>query len=226
MNGRSSAVLGLVLGLALLPVARAAPPAIAQAEINYLLEFVGNSGCEFFRNGSWYHAKEAEAHLRYKYEMLAERDRINTAEDFIEEAATKSSLSGQPYQVRCGGHEAVSSEQWLRDALARYRVHAAEGAPRSTRGALGTGTDPVHTGASVVLLDLNVAVNRPYVFGLTRNGLGFVRRFLGSGAAGQPYDSILVGVDMNAPHAGDVLRSELDLDRRCDGRILHERHWM
>ena len=130
MNGRSSAVLGLVLGLALLPVARAAAPAIAQTEINYLLEFVGNSGCEFFRNGSWYDAKKAEAHLRYKYEMLAARDRINTAEEFIEQAATKSSLSGQPYQVRCGGLDAATSEQWLRAVLARYRAHAAEGAPR------------------------------------------------------------------------------------------------
>src|SRR4029077_17190532 len=35
MNGRSPAVLCLVLGLALLPVARAAPLAIAQTEINY-----------------------------------------------------------------------------------------------------------------------------------------------------------------------------------------------
>jgi hypothetical protein len=51
-----------------------------------LLGFVANSGCEFFRNGSWYDGKKAEAHLRYKYETLATRDRINTAEDFIEEA--------------------------------------------------------------------------------------------------------------------------------------------
>jgi uncharacterized protein DUF5329 len=202
VNDRSSAVLSLLLGLALLPVARAATPAIAQTEINYLLESVRSSGCEFFRNGSWYDAKKAEAHLRDKYEMLAARDRINKAEDFIEEAATKSSLSGQPYQVRCVGHDAVTSEQWLRDVLARYRAHAVRGAPRPTRGALGTGTDLVQTGSSVVLLDLNVAMNRPYVFGLARNGLGLVRGFLGSGAAGQPYDSILVGVDMNAPQAG------------------------
>src|SRR5580704_12037151 len=54
MNGPLSAVLCLVLGLAPAPVARAAPPAIAQTEINYLLGFVENSACEFFRNGSWY----------------------------------------------------------------------------------------------------------------------------------------------------------------------------
>jgi hypothetical protein len=123
VNGRSSAVLRVVLGLALLPpVAHAAPPAIAQTQINYLLGFVESSGCEFFRNGSWYDPKTAAAHLRYKYEMLAAADRINTAEDFIDQAATRSSLSGQPYQVRCSGDAAVASNQWLRDALARYRA--------------------------------------------------------------------------------------------------------
>lgn len=138
MNNRSPTVLGLVLGLALLPVARAAPPAIAQSEIHYLLGFIETSGCEFYRNGSWYDSKKAQAHLRYKYEMLAARDQINTAEDFIEKAATKSSLSGQPYEVRCSGGEAVTINRWLHDVLARYRTHGADAAPRVTRGALGS----------------------------------------------------------------------------------------
>jgi hypothetical protein len=125
MNGRSSAVLCLVLGLALAPGVRAAAPAIAQTEINYLLGFIENSACEFFRNGSWYDGKKAAAHLRDKYQILATGDRIQTAEDFIEEAATKSSLSGQPYQVRCSGDKAVMTNQWLRDLLARYRAHTA-----------------------------------------------------------------------------------------------------
>jgi hypothetical protein len=138
VNGRSSAVLGLVVALALLPVGRASPPTTAQMEISYLLGFVANSGCEFFRNGSWYGGKKAEAHPRYKYEMVEARDRSNTAEDCIEEAATKSSLSGQPYQIRSGGHDVVTSSQWLRDVLARYRAHTPLGAPRPTRGAPGT----------------------------------------------------------------------------------------
>jgi len=137
MNARAPWGLGLALGLALLPVARAAPAAIAQTEINYLLGFIGRSGCEFYRNGSWYDSKRAQTHLRHKYEMLAAKGQIDTAEDFIEKAATQSGLSGQPYQVRCRGGEAVTSNQWLRDALARYRTHAAQGAPRPARGALG-----------------------------------------------------------------------------------------
>jgi hypothetical protein len=38
-----------------------------------------------------------------KYETLAARNRIKTAEEFIENAATRSSVSGLNYQVRCSG---------------------------------------------------------------------------------------------------------------------------
>ena len=95
---------------------------IAQTEINYLLGFIESSACEFFRNGSWYDAKRAAAHLRDKYAMLATGDRIQTAEDFIEEAATQSSLSGRPYQVRCGSDQLAGSNQWLRDSASAHRA--------------------------------------------------------------------------------------------------------
>jgi hypothetical protein len=137
MKRRSPIVSGLVLALALVPVAHAAPPPSAQTEVNYLLEFVATSGCDFNRNGSWYDSRRAEAHLRHKYAVLAASNRINSAEDFIERAATKSSLSGQPYQVRCSGREVVPSNQWLREVLTRYRTGSAKGAPRSMRSAPG-----------------------------------------------------------------------------------------
>jgi Family of unknown function (DUF5329) len=121
MNSRKSMAMGLILGLALLPPARATPPAIAQTEINYLLGSIESSGCEFYRNGSWYDSKMAEEHLRSKYELLAASARIKTAEDFIELAATKSSLSGRPYEIRCGGGLALTTNQWLHEVLVRYR---------------------------------------------------------------------------------------------------------
>ena len=40
------------LGLMCLDVARAATPLGAQLEISALLEDIGSSGCEFYRNGS------------------------------------------------------------------------------------------------------------------------------------------------------------------------------
>ena len=91
----------VMLGLVLLPAAHASPPEIVQAEINYLLEKVASSGCDFYRNGSWYDAKHAEAHLRSKYDALVAKELIKTTDDFIELAATRSSFSGRAYAIRC-----------------------------------------------------------------------------------------------------------------------------
>ena len=121
------------LMLTLMPAGRAAPPPIALAEIQYLLEFVEHSGCEFYRNGMWYDSKNARAHLQSKYEALAGDGRISTAEEFIDRAATSSSLSGRPYEVRCRDGLTITSSQWLRGVLERCRSH---GAPRELRGAL------------------------------------------------------------------------------------------
>jgi hypothetical protein len=53
MTIRSSKALALGLGLVMAPVARAEPTAIVQQEINYLIRYIGDSGCEFRRNGTW-----------------------------------------------------------------------------------------------------------------------------------------------------------------------------
>ncbi|MGE5774493.1 MAG: DUF5329 domain-containing protein [Hyphomicrobiales bacterium] len=112
----------LLLGLLSLPVARAEPPINVQIEVSFLLGYVEGSGCAFYRNGSWHDARTAQAHLRDKYNYLAARNLIATTEDFIDRAATESSLSGRPYEVRCNGGAVVTSNQWLRDELARYRT--------------------------------------------------------------------------------------------------------
>lgn len=112
---------GLLLSVLLHSLAMAVPPAAVQAEVDYLLEYVERSGCEFYRNGRWYDGKHARAHLSDKYQYLAARDQISTTEDFIERAATASSISGDHYQIRCIGSEPVDSHQWLTAALASYR---------------------------------------------------------------------------------------------------------
>lgn len=121
MNRQSALVSGIVCLLSFAPFAQSTPPALAQTEINYLLGLIERSGCMFYRNGSWYDATQAQAHLRSKYDALAAMGRIVTAEDFIEQAASKSSLSGRAYLIRCSSDPAVSTGQWLRDTLARYR---------------------------------------------------------------------------------------------------------
>jgi len=122
MNVRLTMASALMLGLLLVPVARAEPPTRMQIEVNFLLGYIEGSGCEFYRNGTWHDSKTAQAHLRDKYKYLVAKDLINTTEDFIKKAATKSSFSGQPYEVRCNGGATVTSNQWLRDELARFRT--------------------------------------------------------------------------------------------------------
>jgi len=107
-------------------LAKGSPPPNVQTEIEYLLEYMETSGCSFYRNGSWYEGVRARAHLRAKYDYLTARQLIGTAEDFIDKAATKSSVSGKPYKIRCGDGVEVESGPWLRQALAQYR---ASGAP-------------------------------------------------------------------------------------------------
>ncbi|MGO9446903.1 MAG: DUF5329 domain-containing protein [Thiobacillaceae bacterium] len=112
----------LTLGLLVAPVARAEPPITVQLEVSFLLGYIEGSGCAFYRNGTWHDSKAAQAHLRDKYKWLAARNLINTTEDFVERAATKSSLGGQAYQVKCNGGAVVSSNLWLQTELARLRT--------------------------------------------------------------------------------------------------------
>lgn len=131
MKAVSALLLGFIV-LGLWPPAQAAPPPIAVAEINYLLGFIDRSGCKFYRNGSWYDSHRAQSHLRSKYDYLAARDRVKSAEDFIEQAATKSSMSGEDYQIQCEAGPAVPSNRWLVTALIGYRSSAVQrAAPKS-----------------------------------------------------------------------------------------------
>jgi hypothetical protein len=104
-----------------LPALAATPDAAAGAEIGYLLAYLEQSGCEFYRNGKWYSSPEARDHLDGKYQYLLRKGWVSTAEEFIARAATGSSASGKPYQVKCPGSAAVPSAQWLDEELRRYR---------------------------------------------------------------------------------------------------------
>ena len=97
------------------------PSAIATKEISHLFECLNFSTCEFNRNGSWYKADKATAHLSRKYEYLLRRNLVSSTEDFIERAATESSMSGKPYLVRCGNSSPVTSNSWFKEELAKYR---------------------------------------------------------------------------------------------------------
>lgn len=89
------------------------------AEIEYLLTTMGQSECTFMRNGKEYDADDAEAHLRMKYRRG--KRYAGTAEDFIDNLASRSSMSGKRYLIACDGDAPGESGAWLRERLAEYR---------------------------------------------------------------------------------------------------------
>jgi hypothetical protein len=92
-----------------------------RAEIDALLSRLQASGCQFSRNGSWYSGAEAKEHLLRKLEYIEGRSTVQSTEQFIDLAASKSSSSGKPYQVRCGSGSPVESRQWLASQLVSLR---------------------------------------------------------------------------------------------------------
>jgi hypothetical protein len=101
--------------------AGAAPRPQTPAEIEHLLAHLQSSGCAFNRNGQWHEAAAAARHLRDKYGVMLKRDMITTTESFIEAGASRSSMSGQPYLVRCAQAEPVPSGPWFGAELRRHR---------------------------------------------------------------------------------------------------------
>ncbi len=96
-------------------------PAV-RAEIEGLLGRLEASRCEFQRNGVWHSAADASSHLRGKLNYLDERGMVASAEQFIERAATQSSMTGGAYRVRCANATPVPSSTWLSAQLQRMRV--------------------------------------------------------------------------------------------------------
>lgn len=114
----TSAVMGLWFVLA-----NAAPtlPTV-RAEIEALLANLQASDCQFNRNGTWYSGSEAKNHLLRKLKYFEGKGTIQSAEQFIELAASQSSSSGQVYQVKCSGLSTVASQAWFTQQLTAIRA--------------------------------------------------------------------------------------------------------
>jgi hypothetical protein len=87
--------------------------------IAYLLQHVARSNLIFIRNGVMHTPEEAEAHMRRKYEYF--KGDIRTPEDFIRLCASKSTMTGRPYQVKVPDGRLLRTDQWLHSALSQYR---------------------------------------------------------------------------------------------------------
>ena len=111
-------VVGVLVALAS-PISLAADE--ADQEIQHLLTFVENSGCNFHRNGTDHDSAAAADHLRLKYSRGGRY--ADTAEHFIDRLASESSWTGRKYTVTCQGVTEPSGE-WLHRELDAYRDSA------------------------------------------------------------------------------------------------------
>lgn len=93
--------------------------ASSQDEIDHLLSFVASTDCEYERNGTMHNGSEAVEHINKKYAYYL--DDIESTEDFIKYAATKSKMSGKYYKINCSDQSAVKSKDWLLAELMAYR---------------------------------------------------------------------------------------------------------
>jgi len=126
--------LALALFLLLPHVAVAQNPSpVVKREIASLFRALEQSGCKFNRNGYWYGAKKAADHLRRKYDYLLEKNLVTNTESFIDMAASRSSISGKSYLVRCGSQVPVESKAWFTTELIRLRGATPVGASNSPK---------------------------------------------------------------------------------------------
>ena len=65
---------------------------------------------------------EAKSHLLTKLKHLEDRGAVQSTEQFIELAASRSSMTGQPYLVKCGNGAPVQSATWLLSQLQDMRT--------------------------------------------------------------------------------------------------------
>lgn len=80
-----------------------------QEKIEKFIISIENSDVTFIRNGGEYSPKEAADHLRKKWKNAG----VNmTLQEFIENVASKSSLSGKPYQVKLSDGSIINAKEW------------------------------------------------------------------------------------------------------------------
>jgi hypothetical protein len=124
----TSTLRGLLLALCLSspPIHAAPAPTAVRAEIDALLMRLQTSECKFYRNGRWFGGRKAKSHLLSKLHNAERMTTVVSTEDFIARVATKSSVSGKPYRVKCGDAEGQPSAEWLTAELGALRADQAD----------------------------------------------------------------------------------------------------
>lgn len=88
-----------------------------EARINAMLTALAQKqDLTFIRNGDAHNCEEAVSHLRLK--LSNTRNRIDTAEQFIDKVASSSSISGKPYIVKIPGKSDENAKRYLHALIA------------------------------------------------------------------------------------------------------------
>jgi hypothetical protein len=121
MKRRTATIYCIIFFILALVVPSIAPAEDSDTAIQYLLDYVRHSDVVFIRNDKAHTPSEAAAHMEKKYDY--HKEKIQTPEEFIRYAATKSMISGKRYEVRMKNGKTVPTEKWLIDALKQYRLN-------------------------------------------------------------------------------------------------------
>jgi hypothetical protein len=117
IDRRAFAFAFATLALASVP-AGAEANAIEAARIERLIQYVdAQRQIKFVRNGATYTGQEAALFLRGKFSKMGEH--VGSAAQFIEQIASRSSTSGEPYLIRFADGRTVTSAQFLERELKR-----------------------------------------------------------------------------------------------------------
>ena len=98
-------------------------------KIQRLIEAVRQAkGITFIRNGESHDAIAAADHLRRKYQTAGRKEM--TARQFIDELASKSSVSGDEYRIKLSDGQDISANQWFSARLAEIEQIGSQSRPR------------------------------------------------------------------------------------------------
>lgn len=92
-----------------------------EQKVSYLIQHIAKMGnATFVRNGSEHTCKEAAEHLESKWEK--HKDDVKTADRFIEDLASRSGLTGEPYKIRFADGTTKTTNEVLLKALQQLEV--------------------------------------------------------------------------------------------------------
>jgi hypothetical protein len=98
----------------------ATPSAEEHVVIQTLIQRIEKmTGMTFVRNGDAHTSAEAAEHMQAKYAYF--KDKITTAEDFIELCASRSAMTGKAYWVKMGDAAPVEANTFLKKELRALR---------------------------------------------------------------------------------------------------------